>query len=561
MSGIMGAMAAQGGSSSADRLPLALWAVIAAGAALRLAGLCYGLPAVFNSDEPHLVNLAVSFGRGSLRPDVLKYPTLFPYLLFACYGAFFLLWSGFGLARKVAEFGRFFAWNPTPFYVIGRSLSAAASLVALLPVYRAGRTWLGETGAVFAAGLLAVSPTVVTAAHAVKPETLMFCCGAFAWWFSARYVAEGKARNLVLAGVAAGLSLSSQYTAAPLGSVLISAWAARRLSEGRGQVLDLVKACLAAGIAFLAGSPYIALDFARFRDMVLGLRELETAAGGGVGVLVVLRNVMGFGGPWVGGLAFLAGAAVLLKKDRPRALWLLLPVLAYVVALARSPEGHWERYMMALYPALALTAGCGFEAAAGALPRPWTLVAAAALMIPGAWGSLAFDRGILTPDTRTLAARWIEENVPRGKTVLLDQEHASPRLSMTKAEVERLLAKTAELGHPRERYYRYLLEGHPGGGYELYRVRRDFSDLHSYPAHVAFSQAGHPVLDVRSGLDAALAAGVEFVVLTSWGADTERSPELAPFLAQVRRDGRLLQAFEPAPGALVGPRLEIYAVK
>lgn len=551
----------QGRASTADKLPLALWGVIAVGAVLRLLGLAYGLPAVFNSDEPHLVSLAVSFGRGSLRPEILKYPTLFPYLLFASYGVFFLLWSGFGIARGVAEFGRYFAWNPTPFYLIGRSLSAAASLVALLPVYRAARTWMGEHGAVCAAGLLAVSPTVITAAHAVKPETLMFCCAAFAWWFSARYVAEGRRRNLVLAGVAAGLSLSSQYTAAPLLTVLLSAWAARRLAEGRAKVLEFVQACLAAAVAFLAGSPFVALDFPRFWDSIVGLKELETAAGGGVGVLVVLRNLLSFGGPWLGGLAFVAGAAILVKRDRPRALWLLLPVLAYTVALARSPEGHWERYMMALYPALALVAGYGFEAAASAVGRSWTAAAAILLLLPGVWESLAFDRGVLTPDTRSLATRWVEENIPQGKTILLDQEHASPRLGMTRAEVERLLAKTTELKHPRARYYRYLLEGHPGGGYEVYRVRRDFSDLHSYPAHVAFSQAGHPVLDVRSGLEAALAAGVEFVVLTSWGAGTERSPELAAFLAEVRRDGRLLETFEPLPGATVGPRLEIYAIK
>lgn len=554
-------MAAQGGDSRAGRLPAAFWAVVAAGAVLRLLGLDYGLPAVFNSDEPHLVNLAVSFGRGSLRPDILKYPTLFPYALFACFGVFFLAWSGFGLARGVGEFGRYFAWNPTPFYLIGRSLSAAASLAALLPTYRAARTWLGEPAAVFAAGLLAVSPTIVVAAHAVKPETLMLLCAAAAWWLSARFVAEGRRRDLVGCGVAAGLALSSQFTAAPLASLVVSAWAGRRLVE-RGLPVGGVLAALGAyAAAFLAGSPYVLLDFQRFRDSIVGLRELEGAAGAPAGLAVVLGNLASFGGPWLGGLAAAGGAAVLLRRDRARAVWLLLPVAGYLVALARSPEGHWGRYLMALYPGLALLAGCGFQWAAGGLRGPAAAGALAVLLLPGAWASLEFDRGTLTPDTRTLATRWVEENVPTGSVVLLDQEHASPRLAMAKDEVRRLLERTEAAGHPRARYYRYLLEGHPGGGYELYRVRREYSDLHSYPGHVAFSQAGHPILDARPGLSAVRAAGVEYVVLTSWGADPERSPELAPFLAEVRREGKLLQTFAPAPGAAIGPRLEIYRVR
>ena len=43
---------------------------------LRLLGICWGLPHLYNADEPHIVNLAVSFGGGSLKPYAFKYPTL-----------------------------------------------------------------------------------------------------------------------------------------------------------------------------------------------------------------------------------------------------------------------------------------------------------------------------------------------------------------------------------------------------------------------------------------------------------------------------------------------------
>ncbi|MBI4348768.1 MAG: glycosyltransferase family 39 protein [Elusimicrobia bacterium] len=539
----------------------AFWLVIGVGLALRLAGLGYGLPAVFNSDEPHLVNLAVSFGKGSLRPELFKYPTLYPYLLFVSFGAFFAVWSVGGLRKSVADFGAYFAWSPGPFYLLGRALSAAASLAALLPVHRAASTWLGPTGALGAVGLLAVSPVVVEAAHAAKPEAAMFALAAVAWGFAAAYVAEGRRRSLVLAGAACGLAMATQYTAAVLGAMLASAWLARRLRDEAAAPADFVFACAAAAAGRFVGAPYTFLDFPAFRKAMADVAALEAAAGGHTGPAVVLANLACFGGPWLGGLAAAWGGVDLLRRDRPRALWLLVPVLAYLAILSWSAEGGWPRYALAAFPGLALLAGAGLEAAAAALGVRAAAAALAVVLLPGLWKSAAFDRMITRPDTRTLSARWIEGNVPPGKALLLDQESASPRLAMDRATVADLLRRTEDAGHPRARYYRYMLAGHPGGGWRVYRVPRDFLDLHSHPGHVAFSQAAQPILDVRPGLEVARKAGVDVVVLTSFGADEGRSPELAKFLAEVRRDGRRLAAFVPEEGRVTGPRIELYALR
>ena len=540
---------------------LALGLALAAAAALRLTGIGYGLPAVFNSDEPHLVNVAVSFGAGTLNPHLFKYPTLWMYVLFAAYGGFFLLWSGFGRLHSAADFGRYFAWHPTPFYLIGRLMAAGLSVAAIVPVYRAGRRWLGAAGAVTAALLLAVSPAAVEAAHSTKPESLMFFWSALAWALSAAYIEEGRRRDLVVAGIFAGLALSTQYTAGLLGTVLLSAWLARRLSAGQAEAADLVLAGIAAAGAFLAGSPFIALDFRTFWSTAQDIRRFEDAVGGPVGLWVVAKNVLCFAGPWLGGAAAAAGAVLLARRDRARAVWLVLPVLAYLLVLSRSPEGGWPRYLLPVFPGLALLAGCAVQEAEWALGGRAALVLAMALAAPGLLASAAFDRLVLLPDTRTLSAEWVEAGIPPGRTLLLDQEHASPRLALSRATVERLLEQTRATGHPRAKYYQYLLEGHSGGGWGVYRVLRDYKDLHSHPAHAAFSALGQPMLDVRAGLSVARAAGVDYVVLTAMGADPQRSPQLAGFLEQVRREGSLIASFQPDPGRIAGPKIEIYRIK
>lgn len=542
-------------------LRAAFWLIVLVGLALRLIGLSYGLPAVFNSDEPHLVNLAVSFGKGTLRPDLFKYPTFYSYALFAGFGALFLFWSGAGLRKSVGDFGAFFAWNPTPFYLIARALSAAASLAAIVPVHRAAATFLGPLGSLVAAGTLAVSPVVVEAGHAAKPEALMFALAAAAWLYAASYLALGTRRELALAGFFCGLAGATQYSAAPLAVMLACAWLARRLREGSGPFSDLVVAGLAAIAGLFAGAPYLFLHYPRFAAHVADIRRLE-AIGEHTGYGLVLMNLACFSGPWVAGAAASVGALALLGRDRARAFWLLAPTAFCAVVLARSSEGGWARYALAVFPALAMLAGAGVEAL---VPRwtsgPRAALALAAVLLPGALKSAAFDRMILLPDTRTLSARWLAANVPEGKTVLLDQESASPNLPMSRDTVESLLSRAREAGHPRARYFQYMLNGHPGGGWRVYRVMRDFIDLHSYPEHVKFSQAAQPILDVRPGILAARNAGVDVVVLTSFGAQEGRSPELVPFLREVRREGWPLASFEPYSGRATGPAIEIVAIR
>lgn len=543
-----------------ERLPIVVCLILVLAVALRLIGIGYGLPAVFNSDEPHLVNVAVSFGGGSLNPHLFKYPTLWMYVLFAAYGVYFAFWSGLGQLHSAADFGRYFVWNPTPFFLIGRLLAAGFSAAALIPVYRTGRRWLGTSAAAAAALLLAVSPGAVKVAHSTKPESLLFFFSALAWAFAARYLDEGRRRDLLLAAAAAGCAFSSQYTAALLGVLLVSTWVARRVKEGAAPA-DLPLACVVMGAAFVAGSPFVAVDFHEFWSTVRDIGRFESVLGTPAGLRVVAANVYNFAGFWLGGLSLLAGTIVTLRRDKVRACWLLAPVLAYLLVLARSSEGGWDRYLMAVYPALALLAAAAVDACEASGGRSAAFAVTLLAAAPGVWGSATYDREILLPDTRTLSADWIEANVPQGKTLLLDQEHASPRVAMSKATAARLLEQTRKEGHPRAKYYQYLLDGHPGGGYGVYRVLRDYKDLHTHEEHASYSAKGQPMLDVRPGLAAAKAAGVDYVVLTDFGADPSRSPELVPFLGQVRKEGARVADFAPQAGRIEGPRIEIYRLR
>jgi len=533
--------------------------LLALAAAPRLLGAAYGLPHVYNADEPHVVNMAVSLA-GSLRPYSFKYPTLWPTVLAAAYGAWFALWSGFGLLRGPLDFAAKYAFAPTGFYLIGRLLAAAAQLAALALVARLERAEDARRWP-FGAAVLALSPTLVELAHAAKPDSLMLLLSAGALAAALRHQRGGERGWLLLAGLLGGLACSTQYTAAPAGLVVPLAWLL--CAKGPGPLSWLFEAGLAAVLGFFLGTPFALVDHARFAaDWSdygdLGrLRPYDAAQS----ARLVVKNAWCFGGEGtLSGAAALLGFGLLLKRDAKRALLLFVPVAVCVLLLASSFDGTVARYLVGAYPLLALLAGEGLSRLGG--ERPWRrgLVAALALA-PAAFLCWRQDADLLRPDTRAQAGAWLAENAAPGETLLLDQPHAGPFAIMTKEQCEELAARAAKNGSPRARLFRAMAARHPGGGWRIYRVQRAARDLWSAPRHVAQSQADGDFLDVRPGLDVVRAARVDWVVTSSFGADPRRSRELATFFSELASQADFVKEFPSEPRGAAGPWLRVWRLR
>ncbi|MBI4387151.1 MAG: hypothetical protein HY551_07200, partial [Elusimicrobia bacterium] len=142
----------------------------------------------------------------------------------------------------------------------------------------------------------------------------------------------------------------------------------------------------------------------------------------------------------------------------------------------------------------------------------------------------------------------------------LDQEHESPRVRLSMEAIDALIRQTTLAGHPKQRYYELMKSGHPGGGFFVYRIRRDPWELGTGPRHTQFSQQAHLTIDVKTGLEPARAQGVELVVWVGRGGDFSRLPGLERFYEEVSREGTLLADFIPLAGSRGGPHIAIYRV-
>jgi len=544
----------------------ALAALLLGALYLRFRGLCWGWPGVFDADAPHIVNLAVYFGSGDLNPHIFKYPTLWPYLLSAVYGAYFIGGLLLGAWNGVAAFGAHFVWHPADFHVAARIVTASLSTLAVWAVWRSARA-AGSDG-LWAAAIAAFLPVLVEVAHTPKADTILFLFSALAWGAALKLQRERTVRNAAFSGMWVGLAMSSQYTAAALALLPVCACLLVKPEEYNSAYLKqaaklvLISAASALLMVFMT-SPYIFLArhefMASMADMSGELAAVR-AAHPRLQVLGALSfNIFFYAGTASAAfLAALLGFAAEWRKAAPRALLFAVPCLVHFALLANHPYGGWMRFLIPALPGLIILSGLGAQELYEKKPsRALAIALAALLLAPGLWRSMAFARDFSLPDTRLEAAAWLEHNLPAGTAILLDQEHDSPQLPMSAEQAKSLLERTTAAGHPKKRYYELMANSHPGGGYKIYRIERSAADLESRPEHVRWSNSARDMVDIKPGLSALEAAGIEAVVLSSHGINPERRPEYAAFLEQLKSRWRLAAKFSPGEKSR-GPELEIY---
>ena len=136
-------------------LPIA--AILAVALALRLWGVPYGLPNLYNWDEPTVVNRAVRFGGGDLNPHFFYYPTLWMYLLAIVFGGYFAVGRLSGHFHSASDFVVEYLAHPTSTYLIARVATALAGVATVWLVYRIGMRLMGREVGILAAALLSVS--------------------------------------------------------------------------------------------------------------------------------------------------------------------------------------------------------------------------------------------------------------------------------------------------------------------------------------------------------------------------------------------------------------------
>lgn len=384
-------------------LPLLL---LAAGLALRLSGIGWGLPDrdrlwSYHPDESQVVVAARGLNVFGLQLDSGFYNYGQGYLLAA--GTLIHLGEAAGLVppspENIPSAGALLA---------ARLLTALLGALTCLLVADTGRRLYGDRTGVAAGLLAAVAPLAVQHGHFATVDVPATFCVALALSAAARYVGAPRRRWLLACAVAAGFAAATKYNA---GLSLLSGAAAWWVSGPR-RPRDLALLPVGAAVAFLLGCPGAAINFSQFRTDLL----FEAAHMGSGSENLFVRTPpgwiyhLGVNLPWALGpaltLTALAGVAVALRRRAPGDAVLAAFALPYFLLIGAA-QVKFARYGLPLFPALLLWSGALCEGS-GRGRRLATVVVVAsgtmALLI-----ALGFNAAMAGPDPRDQAARHLRD--------------------------------------------------------------------------------------------------------------------------------------------------------
>ncbi|CAN5854378.1 hypothetical protein BH24ACI5_BH24ACI5_11880 [soil metagenome] len=512
---------------------------------LRVAGLQYGLPAVYNPDEVAIMARALSFAKGTLNPHNFLYPTLYFYVLFGWVGT----WLGFvwltGGVSTVTELQQLYFTNPTGIYTAGRLLGALCGTAAVVALYRLGHRLFDWRVGLAAALFLAVAPLAVRDSHYVKhdiPATLAIivaCLAIVRIW--PRAPAPGRTRHdVIVAGAACGIAFSTHYycifLALPLFWAIIQRW---RASGGRVVARHTVTAAVVSAVVFFVCSPFILFEpLVAWQDITAN-RQIVIDRAVEAGAFAPARRYLEMLWTDSMGRAVVAlgvvGAAWMLTAAPARTVLLLLFPVAFLAFIANTAPA--SRYLNPVLPFLSIAAAWTLVRFSDMLRAPvfalWIVAAACATapLIASVSGNLFFR----TDDTRTLAQRFIEANIPSGATVLI-QPYS---VSLTSSQEGLLEALTRNVGDPAAASQKFRiqlsLDPYPEPAYRLIWLGRgglDAEKIYVDPAE----------LGGANELAALRRLGVTYVILKRYNT---LDPDMMPFVAELSRRGRLLAEFSP----------------
>ncbi len=398
--------------------PLAVAALVVAAFGLRLWGFRQGLPYVYNADEnAHFVAGAIGMFGHTYNPNYFINPPAFTYLLHVAFAL------GFGGRAGVSSS---YAADPTNVFALARALSGVLGALAVGLLAWAGARLFDRRIGLVAAALLAVAFLPVHYAHFALNDVPTLAPLCLALLGVGGVFTRGRLLDYAVAGVGLGLACATKYTG---GIVLLPLVAAALVGPGQAPRRRIGGLALAGGlalVAFVVANPFSVLDFSAFRD---GLSQQSAASSDGGGKLGLTASsgiayylgTATWGLGWLPALAALGGAVVLAVRDWRRAL-VLVPAIVVFVLFMGTQDRYFARWLLPVYPLVALLAAYGALAALAWLRRPALAAAVAGVLLcaQGLVFAVHNDVVLARADTRQVARDWMVEHVPAGSRVVIE---------------------------------------------------------------------------------------------------------------------------------------------
>jgi 4-amino-4-deoxy-L-arabinose transferase-like glycosyltransferase len=287
------------------------------------------------------------------------------------------------------------------------------------------RLFQDDKTALLAAAIAAFSPLMLGVSRIWYPDHYAVIFSALALYAATRIATTQKPdlHHYILLGIAVGLSISAKYNGLFFAALIPIAHASvvLRIQDKNLRVKKFFfsagpwLAGLAIVAAFLATNPYFFRDFSKYIEAIQLTRAVYLAGSPGLRVentpvfysTILLFTTFGI----MGAFFIIAGAAQTMRHNiRAGALLILMPII--FIGMMSEYKNAFDRNLSVLIPYVALLFAAGF--AFLWKYKSWHLITAILVIVsaePAARIMLNTYHDF-QPDSRQLAAAWMDQNIP-----------------------------------------------------------------------------------------------------------------------------------------------------
>lgn len=532
---------------------LALAAILAAGLALRLINLGFGLPNLYDPDEPIFMITALKLLKdGTLNPGWFGHPgSTTIYLLAIIDVVTVVVGLATGRFANVHQFAAAAYADPALLFIPSRLAMAVIAVGCVWLTYRVGRILFGEATGLVAAALLAVNPLHIAWSQVVRTDIHASLFMLASLLFATRIAKVGRPRDYLFAGLYIGVAMATKWPSAT-GFVAVIGACAFRIAEDRRdaprQLRFLGLAAVAVIVGLFLASPFIFLDWHTVLSNLGGEVKTGHLGHSSLGPIANLDYyVIGQIGGSMGlvGLALTAFGLGLMTVHHRLAAWILVPLSLATLALICSQAVIWSRWVLPLLPMICLFAALAVTTLAAWLGdrvprvgRPAALILfailAAAPSVADAWNGMKEREN----DTRDQAAAWAVVHIPPGSSLVL--EHLALGLRTQPWHIKFPIGAAGCLD-----------------AINLLRANVRYEDVQKM-------RHQSPIVDLGNvAQDKVATCRSDFAILVYYDlylAEAARYPKEIDTYRRVLAGGKTVALFRPAPGIASGPVVRILAI-
>ncbi|MCW6035788.1 glycosyltransferase family 39 protein [Spirulina subsalsa FACHB-351] len=415
-----------------DSAALILLLILALGSFLRLYGINFGLPNLYNFDEIIFVDRAYyMLGNQDPNPHWFGAPASTTiYLLVLTYILIFAVGMIAGQFSSPSEFKELYLTDPTIFYLSGRLVTALFGIAMIILVYGIGRKLFNSTVGLIGAAVIAFSPLCIYLSKLIRMDIQMTVFLLLSLWFCLQLLDSPKWRNYILAGLFLGLAITTKYPAIIFTFTIILAHFITRLKTEKSH-LKLGVSALSCVLGTFVSSPFLFLDIQRAWQDIIYEGRSEHLGSTGQGFLPDLiwywREPILSNFTIIGALLSLIGLSfAVASKRKDLLIFISFPVLFFV--FIASLGLRWDRWIIPVFPFLALLIGYAIyrlyywikQRFSSRISQFISLALLGIILLPLANISFLESREMAGVDTRTLAGEWMLEHIPPKSAVLVE---------------------------------------------------------------------------------------------------------------------------------------------